>query len=77
MSSTASLSAELEIFEKHRKEWAKSHEGEFAVIQDNIILQDFFGSYADAIKAGIKRFGASRSFLVKQIWITEPVYLVS
>lgn len=77
MSPTNPLSAELEIFDARRAEWLKSHPGEYVVIQDNTVLPEFFGSYPDALKAGLKRFGASRSFLVKQIWKTEPVYLVS
>ena len=77
MSPTDPLSAELTIFDQRRAEWVKSHPGEYVVIQDNTVLPEFFGSYADALKAGLKKFGASRSFLVMQIWKTGPVHLVS
>lgn len=77
MSPTDPLSAESATFEQHRKEWVESHPGKFVVIRDNVILEDFFGSYSEALKAGLKAFGAARSFLVRQIWKTEPVHLVS
>ncbi len=70
------FSAELKVFEKHRHEWLQSHTGAYVVIQDDAIA-GFFDSYADALKAGLQKFGVSRSFLVKQVWSTEPVYLVS
>lgn len=70
------FSAELEVFEQHRSEWALSHPGAFVVIQDAVVADGFFHTYAEALKAGLQKFGANRSFLVKQIWITEPVYLV-
>jgi hypothetical protein len=73
---TAPFSEELRVFELHRRDWALSHPGEFVVIQDGVIAEGFFGTYAEALKAGLQRFGANRHFLVKQVWITEPVYLV-
>ena len=76
MTPTAQFSEELGVFERHRREWALSHPGEFVVIQDRQIVEGFFGTYAEALKAGLKMFGANRNFLVKQVWITEPVYLV-
>jgi hypothetical protein len=77
MSASALFSTELEAFEKHRQEWSRSHPGEYVVIQGDVILEGFFGTYAEALKAGLERFGVSRSFLVKQIWLTDPVYFVS
>jgi len=64
------------VFEQNRQEWSRSHPGEFVVIQGEEIAEGFFGTYADALRAGLRRFGARREFLVKQIWVTEPVYLV-
>jgi hypothetical protein len=46
------------------------------VIQDGIIAEGFFGTYAEALRVGLKKFGVNRPFLVKMVWITEPVYLV-
>jgi hypothetical protein len=71
------FAAELEVFEQHRQEWSRSHPGEFVVIRDDVVADGFFGTYAEALRAGLQYFGVGRSFLVKQVWITEPVYLVS
>ena len=71
------FSAELRVFEQHRQEWSRSHPGEFVVIQGNDIAEGFFGTYADALRAGLKRFGVQSGFLVKQVWVTEPVYCIS
>jgi hypothetical protein len=77
MSLTNPLSTELKIFEQHRVEWAQSYPGKYVVIQGTAVLPDFFSTYAEAFRAGLKRFGKSHNFLVKQIWVSEPVYLVS
>ena len=76
MASTGPFSVELKVFEEHRKEWSRSHLGSYVAIQDEVIA-GFFGSYADALRAGLQKFGPRREFLVKQVWITEPVYFVS
>lgn len=67
---------ELEMFEQHRKEWSRSHPGKYVAIQGEAI-EGFFGSYAEALRAGLQKFGVGRQFLVKQVWMTEPVYFVS
>jgi hypothetical protein len=77
MASAAAFSVELTVFEQHREEWSRSHPGEFVAIQDEVIAEGFFGTYADAFRAGLRRFGVRRGFLVKQVWVTEPVYFVS
>jgi hypothetical protein len=71
------LEMELQVFERHREEWSRTHPGKYVAIQDGTVLDGFFGEYADAFRAGLERFGLSRSFLVKQIWRTEPVYFVA
>ncbi len=76
MTPSGQFSAELTVFEQHRQEWSRSHPGEFVVIQGEEIAEGFFNTYADALRAGLQRFGARREFLVKQVWVTEPVYLV-
>lgn len=68
---------ELQVFEQHRAEWSRSHPGEYVAIQDDVVIEGFFKTYADALRAGLRSFGASREFLVKQVWVTEPVYFVS
>ncbi|MGA7522509.1 MAG: hypothetical protein WBW84_08495 [Acidobacteriaceae bacterium] len=76
MAATQPFTAELDLFERHRREWSISHPGEFVAIQDDVVA-GFFSSYAEALRAGLHKFDVARDFLVKQIWTTEPVYLVS
>jgi hypothetical protein len=77
MATTGPFSTELKVFEQHREEWSQSHPGEYVVIQGDVIGERFFGTYAEALKAGVQKFGVRRGFLVKQVWMTEPVYFVS
>lgn len=77
MATTGLFSAELTVFEQHRREWSRSHPGEYVAIQGDVVVEGFFGTYAEAFKAGLRKFGVRRGFLVKQVWITEPVYSVS
>ena len=77
MELTTPLEMEIQVFEEHREEWSRTHLGKYVVIQDKKILDEFFDEYADAFRAGLENFGASRNFLVKQIWRTEPVYFVA
>ncbi len=77
MASTGLFSTELTVFEAHREEWSRLHPGAYVAIQGEIVVDGFFGSYAEAFKAGLQQFGVRRSFLVKQVWVTEPVYSVS
>ena len=77
MASPHTFSQELKLFERYREEWSRSHPGEFVVIQGGVIAEGFFENYSDAFKAGLRKFGVSRVFLVKQVWLTEPVYSVS
>jgi len=71
------FSAEQSVFEEHRNEWSRAHLGEFVVIQGDKIADGFFSTYADALRAGLKRFGVQNGFLVKQVWVAEPVYCIS
>ena len=75
MASTGLFSAEQRVFEQHRQEWSRSHPGEYVAIRDDV-AEGFFGTYAEAFRAGLQKFGVRRSFLVKQVWVTEPVYFV-
>lgn len=77
METAGPFSTELKVFEQHRREWSHSHPGEYVAIQGDVILEQFFATYAEAFRAGLQRFGVRREFLIKQVWITEPVYFVS
>jgi hypothetical protein len=72
----APFAAELAVFDRHRAEWYRSYPGRFVAIQDDEV-EGFFETYAEALKAGLRKFGVRKGFLVKQVWTTEPVYLVS
>jgi hypothetical protein len=76
MEPSSAFSAELKVFEQHREEWSRSHPGEYVAIQGDAI-EGFFGSYAEAFRASLQKFGIGREFLVKQVWMTEPVYFIS
>jgi hypothetical protein len=69
------LETELAFFDSHRTEWTEHHNAKFAVIQGKKLL-GFFDEWEDGFKAGIKAFGGRREFLVKQVWIVEPVYVI-
>lgn len=77
MATTDTFSKELMVFEQHRKEWVQSNPGMFVAIKGDVVADGFFTSYAEALGAGLKKFGAAQGFLVKQVWISEPVYFVS
>jgi len=77
MSETDLLKKELLIFEQHRHQWVETHPGKYVVIQGDMVVDGFFETYAEALRAGLHEFGAARSFLVKQVWKTEPVYFIS
>ena len=74
---TSPLTDELKVFHKYRDEWVHSNPGKFVVIQDSIVAEGFYDTYSDALRAGLRQFGVGRSFLVKQVWSTEPEYFVS
>jgi len=77
MAVAARLETELKVFELHRSEWARSQPGRYVVIQGERALENFFDDYGAAFNAGLKEFGIGQSFLVKQIWIEEPLYFVA
>jgi len=77
MDSPSQFAVELEVFERHRQEWSRSHVGMFVAIQHENVVDGFFANYADALKAGLNQFGSRKQFLIKQVWVTEPVYVIS
>ena len=77
MAPVAEFEVELNVFERHRKEWLNLHLGKFVAIKGEAVAGGFFDTYAEAFKAGLRAFGALDNFLVKQVWKTDPVYFVS
>lgn len=69
------LEKELTVFEQHKREWLQNHLGDFVVIANETVA-GFYRDYESAFKAGLSKFGIRASFLVKQVWAEEPVYLI-
>jgi len=69
------LQKELMVFEQHKGEWLQNHPGDFVVIADETIA-GFYQDYESALKAGLSRFGIRATFLIKQVWAEEPIYLI-
>ena len=67
---------ELEVYRRYQSEWLSAHVGSFVAIQGEQV-GGFFGSYAEAFRSGLARFGAEHEFLIKQVCQTEPVYYIS
>ena len=69
------LATELQVFESHKPEWLLSNLGEFVVIVGTKVI-GFHRDYESAFKAGLSAAGLGKNFLLKQICIEEPVYLI-
>ena len=69
------LKTELSVFEQHKLEWLRSNPGEFVVIVGPRVV-GFHPDYESAFKAGLSVAGLGNSFLLKQVWAEEPVYLI-
>jgi hypothetical protein len=69
---STSLDREYNIYLRHLKEFAANHLDEYVLIKDSKVI-DFYKSYLDALKAGLKSFG-NVPFLIKEIRKTEEVH---
>lgn len=69
------LEQELQVFEQNKREWLRSNPGQFVVIAASTVA-GFFQDYETAFRAGIQKFGVRGTFLVKQVWAEQPVYLI-
>jgi hypothetical protein len=69
------LEADFEVFEKHRAEWAKEHEGKYVVMHAGDVV-GFFDDYVSGLRAGVAKFGVKREFLVQQVCEEEPVFVI-
>ncbi len=72
---TEILEEEIQIFESHRYEWLRFHEGQFVAIVNTRTI-GFFPDFESAFKAGTSVAGFSQSFLVRQVFAQDPVYAV-
>jgi hypothetical protein len=70
-----SLQMDYEIFERNRKEWSITHSNEFVLI-GNATPSGFFPDYETALRAGLRKFGVTGKFVVKQVCREEPVFVI-
>lgn len=69
------LSAELEFYVAHKREWLETHQGQYVVVQDDNVI-GFYSEFEEAFSAGIAEFGVRKDFLVKQVLAQDPVYFI-
>ena len=69
------LRRELNLYDARKQEWFGIHLNQFVVIAGDQV-EGFHPDYESAFRAGIQAFGLQQQFLIKQVCVTEPVYLV-
>lgn len=69
------LQTELNVFEQNKRAWLKSNPGKFVVIARETVA-GFYPDYESAFQAGLKQFGVNATFLIKQVWAEQPIYLI-
>jgi hypothetical protein len=69
------LQADFEVYERNRKEWFRTHPDKFVVVGDGAVI-GFYSDYETALKAGLRGFGIKKQFLVKQVCLEEPVFVI-
>ena len=70
-----SLKADYEVFEGHRLEWSREHEGKYVVMHDGNVI-GFFDDYGAGLRAGLAKFGVKTEFLIQQVCKEEPVFVI-
>ncbi|MGB7585526.1 MAG: hypothetical protein WBM11_11820 [Terriglobales bacterium] len=70
-----SLEADFQFFESHRAEWSRAEEGKYAVVHDEEVI-GFFDDYGSGLRAGLAKFGPKVEFLVQQVCVEEPVFVI-
>jgi hypothetical protein len=71
-----SLQEELRIFEQQKQEWLRSNSGDYVVVF-GVDVVGFYPDYESAFRAGLKVAGLGNNFLVKQISVEDPTYILS
>ena len=64
------LEKEIEVFDKNLPSFLRDHEGEFVLIKNKEV--EFFKNDEDAINAGLQKYGANDSFLVREVVMHQP-----
>jgi len=65
------LKEELCFYESKKDEWLEQYNEKFLLIKGNELI-DFFESFSDAYKDGVKRFG-NTPFFIKQVVEVDPI----
>jgi hypothetical protein len=76
MTDENTLREEINVFEKHKENWLRSNLGDFVVVFGANVV-GFYSDYESAFKAGLGVAGLGNNFLVKQISVEDPVYILS
>jgi len=76
MTDENSLQEEIHVFEQHKENWLRSNLGDFVVVFGAKVV-GFYSDYESAFKAGLKAAGLGNKFLVKQITVEDPIYMLS
>jgi hypothetical protein len=71
----SNLQADYAVFEQNRRDWSRDHSNEFVVVGAGTML-GFYADYETALRAGLQNFGANKQFLVKQVCLEEPVFVI-
>ncbi len=71
----SSLETDFQVFESHRKEWFHEHGEKHVVIHNGEVLGLFY-DYTAALRSGVAKFGAESEFLIQQVCIEEPVFVI-
>ncbi len=69
------LSAELEYYESHKKEWLASNHGRYVVVKNGTVL-GFFDTFEAAYTAAASKWGVDTDFLIRKVLEHEPVLVV-
>ena len=73
--SNPQLESDFAVFEQHRKDWVTSHNGEYVLIHQEQ-LAGFYPDYEAALRSGLKLFGVQSQFLITQVCVEEPVFVI-
>ena len=69
------LQEELRIFEQHNIDWFRSNPEQFVVVVGSKVV-GFYPDYESGFRSGLSIAGLGNPFLLKQVCVEEPVYLI-
>jgi hypothetical protein len=69
------FACEQKLYEKHKQQWVQQHAGDFVLIKGDKLV-GFYPDYEDALREGLKEFGVTVPFFIKQVCAQEPVFTI-